>query len=73
MTGIECWRARRGRRGRGDLEEEEDQYYDEETNAETIEEEPDFTSGSNYEPACESEEDATMGIQMLTKFLNRPA
>lgn len=57
----------------GDLEEEEDQYYDEETNAETIEEEPDFTSGSNYEPACESEEDATMGIQMLTKFLNRPA
>ncbi|XP_073256636.1 uncharacterized protein [Porites lutea] len=45
----------------GDLEEEEDQYADEETDTETIEEEPDFTSGSNYEPASESEEDGDAG------------
>lgn len=45
----------------GDLEEEEDQYADEETDTETTEEEPDFTSGSNYEPASESAEDGDAG------------
>ena len=44
-----------------DLEEEEDQYADEETDTETTEEEPDFTSGSNYEPASECEEDGDAG------------
>ena len=38
----------------GDLEEEElHEYSDEETDAVTIEEEPDFSCGSNYEPASE--------------------
>lgn len=45
----------------GDLEEEElHEYSDEETDAETIEE-PDFSCGSNYEPASESEEDGDPG------------
>ena len=56
----------------GDLEEEEDKYADEETNTETTEEEPDFTSESNYEPAVRVRRMATLGIQMLTKFLNQP-
>lgn len=42
-------------------EEEEEQYADEETDTETTEEEPDFTSGSNYEPASESAEDGDAG------------
>ena len=46
----------------GDLEEEElHKYSDEETDAETIEEEPDFSCGSNYELASESEEDGDPG------------
>lgn len=47
--------------GQEEEEEEEDQYADEETDTETTEEEPDFTSGSNYEPASESAEDGDAG------------
>ena len=53
----------------GDLEEEEDQYADEDTDAETIEEEPDFTFGSNYEPASESEEDGDPGDSDVDEVL----
>ena len=42
-------------------EQELHEYSDEETDAETIGEEPDFSCGSNYEPVSESEEDGDPG------------